>query len=491
MRSFFTCLTVLFLSQPVLSQTTVSGNQSGTWTAAGSPYLVVGEIAVPAGLSLTIEPGVEVTFQGHYKFIVNGYLQAEGTEADSIFFTTDNQSTGWGGIRIDSDDITDLSFCRIEYGKTAGEYPDMHGGGLALLGSDAVVSNCVFADNDATGNDNGMGGAVYASGTGGVTETLTSFTDCLFIRNHCYGEGGAIKFTGDNFTEITRCEFILNDCLYGGGAISFYSVFGTKLTNCLFADNYTMYGNGGAMNTLGMGNTLYVINCTLSDNSAVTGDGGGFNLAYANAYFVNSIVYDNPGMYSDDVNLDFGGFAEINYCDLAMPSGATGSHNFHLDPQFVDPAGLFYQLRESSPCIDTGIALFILEGDTLVNLSPEQYYGSAPDLGAYEYDPGTGIGELVVGSQTGYGLLQNYPNPFCSSTAISYLLESDSHVSIEVYNLLGQLVRTLADSDLPAGSGSVIWDGRDSSGRTVNSGAYIIRLQSGALVSSRTIVLLN
>jgi len=491
MKSMFMCLAVLLITQPVMSQTSVSGDQSGTWTSSGSPYLVIGEIVVPTDLSLTIEPGVEVNFQGHYQFIVNGYLQAEGTEADSIFFTTDDQSTGWGGIRIDSDDISDLSYCRIEFGKTSGGYPDAHGGGLALFGSDAVISNCVFADNDATGNDLGMGGAVYASGTGGATEMMTSFTDCLFIRNHCYGEGGAIKFTGDNFTEITRCEFIENDCLYGGGAISFYTVFGTELTNCLFADNYTMYGNGGAMNTLGTGNIVYIINSTLSGNSAVTGDGGALNVAYGNVYFVNSIVYENPGMYSDDVNLDWGGFAEINYCDLAMPSGATGGNNFYLDPQFEDPAGLFFQLKESSPCIDTGIALFILEGDTLVNLSPEQYYGSAPDLGAYEYDPGTGIGELLVDSQTGYGLLQNYPNPFSSSTAVSYLLESDRHVSIEVYDLRGQLIRTLADSDLPSGRGSVIWDGCDSSGQVANTGVYLIRLNAGSVSNSVRVMLLN
>lgn len=185
----------------VLAQTVVNGNQSGVWTSAGSPYQVTGEIIVPAGQTLSIEPGVEVNFQGHYKFTVNGDLQAVGTKSGPIAFTTDNPSTGWGGIRIDSDDICRLAYCRIEFGKTAGDYPDMHGGGLALLGSDAVVSNCVFADNDATADDLGMGGAVYATGTGSLAEPLTRFIDCKFIRNHAYGEGGAIKFAGDYNTE--------------------------------------------------------------------------------------------------------------------------------------------------------------------------------------------------------------------------------------------------------------------------------------------------
>jgi predicted outer membrane repeat protein len=432
MNKLAAVLTVLIFPVTAFSDTVVSGDQSGVWTPGGSPYLVTGEIVVPAGLSLTIEPGVEVNFQGHYKFTVNGYLQALGTEADSIYFTTDDQTTGWGGLRIDSDDVCALSFCRIEFGKTSGSYPDIHGGGLALLSSDAVVANCVFADNDATGSDNGMGGAVYAYNTGSPSEALTTFTDCLFIRNHAYGEGGAIKFTGDLNTEITGCEFLENDCLYGGGAISCYMITGTTLTYFLFADNYTMYSNGGALNTLGSGNTLFLINCTLSCNSAVNGDGGAVNLAYAAGYFVNTIVYDNPGMYSDDVYLDFGSSAEMYYCDLSMPSGATGTNNFYEDPMFVDPGNLDFNLLSGSSCIDTGIAFFVLNGDTLVDMSPDQYFGPAPDVGAFEFNDGSGVEGAAGILQSGIGFYRTSPNPFSVETVINYQLFAESYVSIEV-----------------------------------------------------------
>lgn len=148
---------------------------------------------------------------------VTGQLQAVGTEADSIYFTTDNQTTGWGVIRVVSDDICTLSYCRIEYGKTSGDYLDIHGGGLALLTSNAVVSNCLFANNDATRNDNGMGGAVYAFST---EESI--FNDCIFTENHAYGEGGAIKFSADNYSELTGCQFIGNDCLSMAGYAEAY-----------------------------------------------------------------------------------------------------------------------------------------------------------------------------------------------------------------------------------------------------------------------------
>ena len=481
-----TLILCLLITISVFAQTQVSGVQTGIWNASGSPYNVVGTVTVPIGELLTIEPGVEVNFQGYYQFVVNGELQALGAEADSIFFTTNDITTGWGGIRIDSDDIATLSYCRIEYGKTAGDYPDIHGGGLALLGSNAIVSNCVFADNDATGNDNGMGGAIYAFST---EESI--FTDCVFTRNHAYGEGGAIKFSADNFSELTNCLFIENDCLYGGGAVSGYMIAGTKFTSCLFADNYTMYSSGGAIQTLGGGNTLYIINCTISENTAVTGDGGGVFLAYGTGYFVNSIVYNNPGMYSDDVYLSMAGFAEAYYCDLDVACGATGTNNFFEDPQFVNPDNGDFNLLSTSACIDTGIALFILEGDTLVNMDSSEYFGTAPDIGAYEYDDGTGFEAGTILPQSELVLDQNSPNPFSSSTYINYGLPLDSYVSLTIFDLFGREVKTLIDREECSGFRSIVWNGTNSSGERVPAGIYIVRLQADILVKNIKVQLLN
>ena len=425
MKTIFTFIILTTLSINVFSQTQVSGNQSGTWTVANSPYQVVGEIIILSGEDLIIEPGVEINFQGYYKFTVEGNLQALGIETDSIFFTTDDQTTGWGGIRFnESDGISELSFCRIEYGKTSGEYPDIHGGGMALLSSDAIISNCVFAENDATGEENGMGGAVYAFNTGSLSATLTRFTDCVFIRNHAYGEGGAIKFTGDMNTEIVNCEFIENDCNYGGGAISLYSVSGTKMIYCLFADNYSMYAGGGAIHTLGIGNELAFENCTLSNNTAVTGDGGAMYLAYASVTLVNCIVYDNPGMYSDDIHLSYGCSAEINYCDLTMPDGATGSNNINEDPLFVDVNNQNFQLQGISPCIDVGLDIGY------------EYIGNAPDMGCYEYGLPTGVSNYETHE------LFIYPNP-----STEYLTITNTK-NIEVISIVGISGKSILNKQL-------------------------------------------
>ncbi|MCK5774922.1 MAG: T9SS type A sorting domain-containing protein [Bacteroidales bacterium] len=381
---------LIYLGLNLYAQTPVEGEQSGSWLSENSPYEVIGEITVPAGETLSIEAGVEVNFQAHYKFTVFGNLQALGTIEDSIYFTTDLPETGWGGIRfIDSEGMNNLDYCRIEFGKSSGDYPDMHGGAMALLNANVMITNTVFADNDATADDNGMGGAIYGINTGSPSK----FIDCSFIRNHAYGEGGAIKFTSDLGTEFIGCQFLNNDCLYGGGAISLYSVIGTKMTYCLFADNYTMYANGGAVHTLGGGNTLFFENCTLTGNEAVTGEGGAVVLAYANGTFTNTIIYDNPGVYGDDVFLSIAGEASMNYCHANLPDGATGSNNINGNPLFIDANNQDYNLQETSACIDAGTDIGY------------EFYGEAPDMGCYEYDPTTALKEIISTE------LKIYPNP--------------------------------------------------------------------------------
>ncbi len=73
-------------------------------------------------------------------------------------------------------------------------------------------------------------------------------------------------------------------------------------------------------------------------------------------------------------------------------------------------------------------------------------------------------------------LLPNYPNPFNPSTAISAELAQDGQMSIEVYDMLGRLVRTLAEGHHDAGRHVYEWDGRDLNGAAVQSGIYFARL---------------
>ncbi|MBK7142200.1 MAG: T9SS type A sorting domain-containing protein [bacterium] len=90
-----------------------------------------------------------------------------------------------------------------------------------------------------------------------------------------------------------------------------------------------------------------------------------------------------------------------------------------------------------------------------------------------------------------FELRQNYPNPFNPNTTIRFSLPSRSQVKIEVFNLLGQSVRTLVKDQLSAGQHVVEWDGRDESGQEVASGVYLYRMSAGELELTRKMLLIR
>lgn len=79
----------------------------------------------------------------------------------------------------------------------------------------------------------------------------------------------------------------------------------------------------------------------------------------------------------------------------------------------------------------------------------------------------------------GFKLFQNYPNPFNLETTIRYYLPVSSRVSISIYNLKGQLVKTLLSREMKSkGNHSVCWNGKDQHGKTVSSGVYLCKLET-------------
>jgi hypothetical protein len=95
-------------------------------------------------------------------------------------------------------------------------------------------------------------------------------------------------------------------------------------------------------------------------------------------------------------------------------------------------------------------------------------------------------------SQVYFNLIGNYPNPFNPSTTISFsVTQSSSFVTLSVYNLRGQKVKTLVNKVLSAGEHSTIWNGRDSNDDRVSSGIYFYKLKAGDFQKVRKMVLLK
>jgi hypothetical protein len=77
-----------------------------------------------------------------------------------------------------------------------------------------------------------------------------------------------------------------------------------------------------------------------------------------------------------------------------------------------------------------------------------------------------------------YSLRGNYPNPFNAKTIINFALPKESKVTLDIYNILGQKVKTLVDGAMPAGYHNLEWNGTDFNGLGVSSGVYLYKLKA-------------
>ena len=104
-----------------------------------------------------------------------------------------------------------------------------------------------------------------------------------------------------------------------------------------------------------------------------------------------------------------------------------------------------------------------------------------------------GVAEVleVRAIPSAFALNQNFPNPFNPQTTISYDLAEAGQVHLQVYNVMGQLVKSLVSENQPAGRYQVVWNGNDAVGRQVASGIYFYRLNTSGFKAVRKLMLLK
>ncbi|MBN2088009.1 S8 family serine peptidase [candidate division KSB1 bacterium] len=86
---------------------------------------------------------------------------------------------------------------------------------------------------------------------------------------------------------------------------------------------------------------------------------------------------------------------------------------------------------------------------------------------------------------------QNYPNPFNATTTVTYQITGKNHVSINIFNINGALVRNLVNEELNAGYYTVQWDGKNNRNQLVSSGIYLYRLKSDNTIKVKKMILLR
>ncbi|MBS4036116.1 MAG: choice-of-anchor D domain-containing protein [Ignavibacterium sp.] len=95
-------------------------------------------------------------------------------------------------------------------------------------------------------------------------------------------------------------------------------------------------------------------------------------------------------------------------------------------------------------------------------------------------------------SPTEYTLYQNYPNPFNPTTTISYNLKEKSVVTLEIYDVLGSIIKTIANNETQnAGRHTLIWNGDNTEANPVSSGVYLYRLKANNFVETKKMILVR
>ncbi|MBE0572763.1 MAG: hypothetical protein IH618_14570, partial [Ignavibacteriaceae bacterium] len=200
------------------------GDVSGSWTYANSPYYIMGEITIPNGELLTIEPGVDIIFSGHFKFNVQGRLLAVGTQLDSVNFFAEDTQTGWHGIRFNytpnTNDTSKLIYCSFRYGNAntgVSSSWDRCGGAILIGSFDKVfVSDCLFEYNMTNGDISPTigGAAIFIKSSSPIIANSTfrnntGTTDCAILCSY-----GSI-YNSDANPIITNNLFLNNSGPHG------------------------------------------------------------------------------------------------------------------------------------------------------------------------------------------------------------------------------------------------------------------------------------
>lgn len=181
------------------------------------------------------------------------------------------------------------------------------------------------------------------------------------------------------------------------------------------------------------------------------------------------------------------GYVGINYVDTLEVQGGQPPYSWELTQGSLPP-GL--SLSDSSGSI-SGIPTVVGKFNFIVKVSDsESYYGNKQLTLVIKEPNSVGLDDnTMIPDKT--MLHQNYPNPFNTQTTIDYQLRKAGLVTVEIYDVLGQRVRTLINLHKPAGYYNVQWDGRNDRGLFITSGIYFYEMKVGDFWERRKFLFLK
>jgi len=323
------------------------------------------------------------------------------------------------------------------------------------------------------------GNHAYNGGGIGVFRLIGPTMENIIVQeNSSYSFGGGI-FQHAGVTTISNTKITDNTALtkHGGGIAVF--VGGALVNNVEISNNIAEDLGGGAafyQSEVDLINTTVVNNIDHANNSAIWSNSSTVGI-------VNSIVWGNqPNQLQDAYTI-----THSNIPSNTQIFGEGEGNIIDTDPLFTDPENGDFTLSEGSPCIDAGTA--DTDGDGIEDIT--DYFGSAPDMGAFEYEEIVGNDNDKSQMPRVFNIYQNHPNPFNPITMISYDLPENAMVSITIYDIMGRSIRSLVNSRQTAGYRSIQWNATNNLGEPVSAGMYIYTIQAGEFRQTKKMVLLK
>jgi hypothetical protein len=199
------------------------------------------------------------------------------------------------------------------------------------------------------------------------------------------------------------------------------------------------------------------------------------------------------GPFAGDTWVIYGGCPIINDFDVMAPTGSTAMHSSYNAAAANNGAEIG---KITSPTGSGGTAKVMIAGYSFIYIRDDEADGTR-DASKHLFAVIQWLGDLP-GQPTDTKpagvnhLAQNYPNPFNPQTTIAFSIRERGHVTISIYNVAGQHLKTVLDESRAAGSYTdVRWDGTDAAGSPVASGVYLYRLVAGDFSATRKLVLLK
>jgi hypothetical protein len=310
--------------------------------------------------------------------------------------------------------------------------------------NDLVIYNCEFS---------GFDGAVITNDE----DNLKAMNRLMVISSFFHDAGAGIEMNGDHPQGAGQHP----DNIPGAHAIwmensSFYNLDDLAIKHEAYMptglDTGYAYIFHVTINNCG-GEGIYlkeVSPISVVANSIITNCDAGVRIKYAPANLLVS--------YSDVWN------NVENYKGSDGGNASAGTGTISADPMFIDPASGDLNITDTSPCKGTAE-----DGENM---------GDIVHWGIVTAIEGTQIPKA-------FALEQNYPNPFNPSTTINFSVPIPAEVNIQIYNTLGQKVKSFIIEKASPGIHKIIWNGNNQTGRKVASGIYFYRMEAKPIATKR------